>query len=167
MEEEVSDSVRLYGRDPWSDINHDSKIVPDTKNTDKTKSTTKSAEKESEVVEDKSAEEESEVVEDKSAEGESEVVGAKSVAQNLELDLTDVTSTLTIKAHNSLDIGNFLMYGGFILFGLSLLFAGEMTDGWICFVISSSMISFSLVMFVRSISYSSLSPDSIRLVNKK
>ena len=155
MEEEVSDSVRLYGRDPWSDINHDSKIVPDTKNTDKTKSTTNSAE------------EESEVVEDKSAEGESEVVGAKSVAQNLELDLTDVTSTLTIKAHNSLDIGNFLMYGGFILFGLSLLFAGEMTDGWICFVISSSMISFSLVMFVRSISYSSLSPDSIRLVNKK
>lgn len=82
-------------------------------------------------------------------------------------DLNDVTSTLIIKAHNSLDIGNFIMYCGFILFGLSLLFASETTDGWICFVISSSMMSFSLVMFVRSISYSSLSPDSIRLVNKK
>ena len=82
-------------------------------------------------------------------------------------DLNDVTSKLIITAHNSLDIGNMLMYTGFILLGLSLVFAGDLTDGWMCFVMSSSVISLSIVMFVRSISYSSLSPDSIRLVNKK
>jgi hypothetical protein len=229
VEEEVSDSVRLYGREPWSDTTHDSssadehillpigasvKIQGTKKHNNETGIVKKifNPETKSYVVSlkngekvrvkrenliqhdlselitsdeqnipqatDENVEEESinsnfnyEIVFENDENEETEEIDTEEespITENLESSITDMTSTLIIKAHSSLSIANFFLFSGFILLAFSLiLLMNEEEDAFICIPIASSMISFSLVMFVRSISYSNLSPDKIKLVKQE